>query len=492
MSSSARARVGRSVLAAALLALGACGDAGKGGVPRNVLLITLDTTRADHISCYGEARAQTPALDQLAAAGTAFDLALATASVTPVSHASILTGLANHEHGLRVLFAGSGYRLPEGVATLATVLAEHGFETKAVHSAFPVSRFFGLERGFASFDDLVTALEPKDGQYRWDVAGHQRRSDETTERAIAALGPERFFLWVHYWDPHDLGRLPPGYTQKDARALQEAMPQVQPLYAEEVAYMDSQLARLFAALRERGLEDETLVIVVADHGQGLMDHDWPSHRLLYQEQIRVPLIVRVPGRTQVPVVPQLVRTTDLYPTVLELLGLEPPRPVSGRSLVPLLEGRADAPRIAFADQINGYDWNTGMGRHRPLDDFLYSVVEREWKLIYRPRHFEKSELFHLASDPREARNLFAERRDEARRLLALLAAEAPWVVGPFETLEHGGSGADVQGLLSQLGYTGSEPVEAEWQWTCPAHLEWRADARGACPSCGGAPLLVGR
>lgn len=480
----------------------ACGSSA-GSTPRNVLLITLDTTRADYLSCYGRPggvtpSGVTPSLDALAAEGTRFDLAVSTAAVTPVSHASILTGLYNHEHGLRVIYADGGYRLSDEAETLATVLAAHGFHTRAVHSAFPVSRFFGLERGFDVFEDMQSDMKKKKkGEFRWDVGDHQRRSDETTELVTsqldAQLDREPFFLWVHYWDPHDLARLPPGLDRFDPRA--KVMPGVQAFYAEEVQYMDAQIGRLLEALRARGLYEDTLVVVVADHGQGLMDHGWAGHRLLYQEQIRVPLIVRVPGAEQAAAVPDLVRTVDIFPTILDYLRIEPPRPVSGRSLRALIEGAPDAPRTALADQINGYDWNAGMVDERPLDDFLYLAMERDWKLIYRPRHFRKSELYHLASDPREEHDLFATRPEEARRLLQQLAEEAPWVTGPFEPIgdrQDDATLVDARRSLSELGYTGSAPVEAEWAWTCPAHLDQRRDAPGPCPSCGGAPLLIGR
>jgi arylsulfatase A-like enzyme len=320
------------------------------------------------------------------------------------------------------------------------------------------------------------------------VAAFQRRSDETTELATKLLpdATSPFFLWVHYWDPHDLAKLPPHIDPREWR--KKAAPEV-PLYAEEVAYMDSQIGRLFQALRARGLWDDTLVLVVADHGQGLNDHAWFAHRLLYQEDVRVPLIARVPGARGVPAVSELVRTTDLYPTVLDYLGIGLPRPVSGRSLRPLIEGRPDGARTALADQLNGYDWNAGEVRARVLDDFLYACVERDWKLVYRPRHYAESELFHLAEDPREQRDLFAERPEEARRLLERLAAAAPWVTEPFAPLA---GSEEAQRALSELGYTGTAPVETDWQWTCPRHLEQRWDERRPCPNCGSPPLLIAR
>jgi arylsulfatase A-like enzyme len=483
----------RFLCLALALAAPACRDAAPPPRP-NVILLTLDTTRADRLSCYGYPELTSPTLDALAAEGTRFDLAVSTASVTPVSHASILTGLYNHQHGVRVLYAGGGYRLPEEVQTLATVLRGAGYRTLAVHSAFPVSRFFGLERGFDVFEDVQSEIrhdEDAVNEYGWDMKTHQRRSDETTDLVLEKLGAEPFFLWIHYWDPHDLARLPPGRKLKDAFHL-ELSPGEQPFYDEEITYMDAQIARLFEGLRARGMYDDALIVVVADHGQGLGDHKWAAHRLLYQEQIRVPLIVRVPSSEQAPVVEDLVRTVDIFPTVLDYLELPSPRPLAGRSLRPLLEGRADEPRLAFADQINGYDWNAGLVAQRPLDDFLYLAMDREWKLTYRPAHFDESELYHLPSDPGEATNLFRKEPERARAMLELLAHEAPWVEGEFTPVEAGMDAEEVQRTLAELGYTGSTTVDAAWAWTCPRHLDQRRDERGPCPECGTPPLLISR
>jgi arylsulfatase A-like enzyme len=487
--SESMARARELLIGLALSAAGSCAKATADPKPRNVVLITLDTTRADRLSCYDASHGSTPTLDALAAQGTRFDLAISTAAVTPVSHAAILTGLYNHEHGLRVLYAEGGYRLGAEAATLGTVLAERGYHTFAVHSAFPVSRFFGLERGFEVFEDLETELSGEDAH--WDVASFQRRSDETTDLVAKLELSAPFFLWVHYWDPHDLAKLPPGLQPRDARN-RDGPKGVQPFYAEEVTYMDSQIGRLLDALRARGLYDDTLFVVVADHGQGLMDHGWHAHRLLYQEQIHVPLIVRVPGVRPVPAVPALVRTVDIYPTVLDYLGIPLPRPVSGRSLRPLIEGASDPPRTAFADQINGYDWNAGDVRKRPLDQFLYAALDQDWKLIYRPLAFDKSELYHLSADPHEEHDLFAERPEEARRLLELLAEAAPWVTGAFPPLAGVAQAEDVQRTLSELGYSGAAPVDTQWAWTCPRHLEARREERVPCPTCGAPPLLIGR
>jgi arylsulfatase A-like enzyme len=492
-------RLRRSPLSALLaLALGcaACSRETR----TNVVLVTLDTTRADYLGAYGKSGDPTPNLDALAAQGTRFDLAISSAALTPVSHASILTGLENREHGLRVLSAQSGFRLRSDVPTLATVLHGAGYRTAAVHSAFPVSSYFGFQNGFDAFESVegqMGRLRGNAARRTWDLAKFQRRSDETTDLALDWLKSTKspFFLWIHYWDPHDDVLVPPPERLPANLRRIGADGQPQPsleLYAAEVSYVDAQIGRLIAALKASGKFEHTLFVVVADHGEGLGDHGWDHHRILYQEQIRVPLIVRVPGAKQAAEVADLVRTIDIYPTVLDYLGVLAPKPVSGASLRPLIEGRPDPPRIAFADQINGYDWNASMVDSHPQFDFLYCAMDRDWKLIYRPSHPDASELYEIARDPREEKNLFRERADEALRLERKLARQDGWVTAPFGKDASAPDPKDAQHALDVLGYTtgGSQDgaPSPQWSWTCPEHASVRQDARGKCPTCG-TPLI---
>jgi arylsulfatase A-like enzyme len=457
----------------------------------NVVLLTLDTTRADALSCYGAPPGSTPALDALAAAGTRFDMALSSAALTPVAHASILTGLDNQAHGLRVMAAGSGFRLPRSVPTLATVLRAAGYATAAVHSAFPVSRWFGFERGFERFESFETEVDPRSTQRSWNVLEFQRRADETTAIVEDCLreSSRPFFLWVHYWDPHDPLKVPPPeYLPADLPRDAAGQPlESRALYAAEVRFVDHEIGRLVERLKQLGEYERTLFVVVADHGEGLGDHGWQHHRLLYQEDIRVPLILVLPGRAPGAPVRELVRTTDIFPTLLEVLGIAAPRPVSGRSLLALVEGRPDEARTAFADAINGYDRNAAMVKQRPLDDFAYAVVRGGWKLVYRPAHRAASELFDLASDPREERNRFAAEPERVRELLLELARAQPFVTRPFpeEPPEAGARGA--RNVLQGLGYAGdgASPLPAEaWRWSCPSHPQDSFEANRACPQCG--------
>jgi arylsulfatase len=476
-------------------ALLACGPATDADVPRaqeprkNLIVITLDTTRADFLGAYAETQPQredgiaasSPGLDAIARQGTRFDLAISSSALTPVSHASILTGLDNSEHGLRVLSAEAGYRLPGDVPTLATVLEAAGYRTLAVHSAFPVASVFGFRRGFDVFESLETDL-PDGGEQGWDMNKFQRRSDQTTALVLDRLQADErpYFLWAHYWDPHDPLMLPPDdyvarmgpllTKQSGGGALSEAQ-EKRLRYATEVAYMDSQIEKLMAALAERGLLENTIVVITADHGQGLGDHDWFHHRILYQEQIRVPLIVAIPGVEQVPAVTALVRTKDIFATALDYMGIALPDNVSGRSLRPLIEGKPDPGRIALADQINGFDLNARMLQWRPHDDFVYVAMDRDWKLIYRPNHPRSSELYQLVDDPREARNLYADDHPQAVRLKQVLAERAPWVTEPFRETVRGADMTEMREALAVLGYVAGEAGDGftvpSWRWTCP-------------------------
>lgn len=466
--------------------------------PWNVLLVTLDTTRADYLGPYGRP-GQTPNLERLAARGTRFDLAIASAAVTPVAHAAILTGRDNPGHGLRVLYSDGGYRLPDDVPTLATVLKGHGYHTGAVHGSFPVSDFFGFGRGFDHFDDVEANFYPvgeSGAQRSWNLNRFQRRSDEVSDRALRFLAgvEEPFLLWLHYWDPHDPAKLPPKeFTSPhdpDEPSGERA------IYAREVSYMDGEIGRVVDELARRGSLDRTLVVVVADHGQGLGDHDWSGHRVLYQEQIRVPLLIVVPGRTSEPRVEGLVRTIDILPTLLDYLGFEAPAPMTGRSLRALMEGGPEEERVAFADQINLFDLNSLILDKRPLDGLVYVAMDREWKLLYRPLHPEASELYALGRDPHELENLLDREPAQVLRLKRLLAEQAPWVLEPFQGSGDGAERAGALQALAALGYGGEEgrpDAPVPWSWICPdpEHPE-RSDTSEPCARCGGARIPVVR
>jgi arylsulfatase A-like enzyme len=454
-----------AVVAASLLLTTACNRDATDRIPdiRNLILVTLDTVRADHLGCYGRAGNPTPTIDRLAREGVKFDMAISQAAVTPVSHASILSGRNPQGHGLRVIHAQTGYRLPDTVPTLASILQTSGWNTAAFLSSFTVSEHFGLQQGFDVFDTGLSAapsqlIAPNQkGFWIWDVGSNQRRADATTDKALAWLKgvQEPYFLWMHYWDPHDplivppedvMDRFPPSGDGRDPKRIA--------IYDSEIHFVDLQLQRLFAALEASGQTDSTMIVLTADHGQGLGEHDWWTHRLLYQEQIHVPLIVKIPGGPAGVTVRTLVRSIDIFPTVLQTLGFAIPAGIDGEDLLELVGDETRTPRLAYADALNLYDLNSRMIRNRrPNDDLLYSVIEYPWKLIYRPLRPDESELYNLGSDPDEAINLYASETGHAKRLV-----EALHELGGFVSQPFGDGKGDPEALerLRALGYVDTE------------------------------------
>jgi arylsulfatase A-like enzyme len=493
-------RITRSLTLALVLAvacLSGCG-AQRESEPANLLLVTLDTVRADSLGSYGGEAAISPNLDRLAAQSVRFETAISSAAVTPVAHASILTGLYPYGHGLRVLSADGGFRLEPEIPSLAGVLQDAGYRTGAVHSSFTVSGYFGFERGFDVFESFETSLKKK-GEFRdWGLHENQRRADATTDIAIRFLEgePNPFFLWVHYWDMHDPVLLPdPDFMPPEEQLERSPRGVIQPnaaLYAAEIRYMDHHFGRLLDALEARGLASNTIIAVVADHGEGLGDHGWRFHRLLYQEQVRVPLLLRIPGVASGTSVDALVRSVDLLPTLLDYLALEIPAGLHGRSLRALVEGGEEEPRVAYADQINLFDKNAMMIKRRPHDVLLYSVQDLDWKLIYKPMHPGKSELYHLSKDPSESRNLFRNDHPAARRLLEDLAEREAWVKEPPS---GAGMDAEARRRLEALGYVEADEesggLAIEWQYSPAAQFGERLFASAVeCQKASGSPCVL--
>jgi arylsulfatase A-like enzyme len=454
-----------SLALCALLLVGCGGGARQERAPSspddrpNVLLVTLDTTRADRFSSYGYERRTTPNFDSLAADGALFEMAIGASGCTPPAHASILTGLYPYHHGVRVIFAGSGYRLNPVLPSVATLLGEAGWETGAFLSSFTVSEYFGFENGFSTWDNGMTQSaeavpQIQEEHMSWDVEHNQRRSDRTARVAAEWIRGRKkpFFCWVHFWDPHDEKVLPPdlwldAFGQPDAENIKQR------IYDAELAFTDDSFGHLVETLKESGQYENTVIVVVADHGQGLGDHEWMLHRLLYQEQIRLPLILKGPGVDPGRRVPDLVRSVDILPTLVELLNLEfDTSKLDGKSLGGLMRGESEPARWAYAEQLNAWDHNSFVTQSRPLDSLLYSVIESDWKLIYRDSGPDQSLLFRLSSDPGELENLFGspEGAEALQELDARLQGDTMFRREPFE----GETDAEVEERLKSLGYVG--------------------------------------
>ncbi len=464
-----------SLLVLLALAAGCREPAEKAPADWNVLLVTLDTTRADRLGCYGREQAKTPHLDLLAAEGVRFEHAYSTAGITPMSHASILTGRNNYPHGLRVFYGELGHRLPADIPSLPALLADRGWRTAAFVSSYPVSQAYGLDRGYqrfrtgleASLGDLDLTRQQRHSTLWQDGRRNntQRRGDDTADEALSWLeqhgenGP--WHVWMHFFDVHDFSLVPPVALAEEASVTYD--PGTGPknvgtreeLYEFELGYVDQQVGRIVEYLKQTGQYERTIVAVVADHGQGLSDglqhHGWMLHRLLYDWSVHVPLILKLPEHPGGAVVDELVRTIDILPTILEQLDLAPPAGIDGRSVMPLLRGELDEPRIAYADALNLEDTHSpGTRLPGTQNDNLYMAMGKRWKLIYHKQQPANSELYDLQRDPTEQKNLYGERPAAADRLLRYLTDRNAFRLEPADS---GGAAPD-PAALDDLGYTG--------------------------------------
>jgi len=347
---------------------------------RSILLITLDTTRADHLGCYGYQPARTPSLDRLAQEGVRFTRAYCPAPLTLPSHCSIMTGLDPVAHGVR----NNGHDLPPEVKTLAEILKGHSYVTSAFVSSFSVDSRFGLDRGFDVYDDTFRADLP------FKTLNAERRAEETFARFSLWLeknGENRFFSWVHFYDPHWPYDPPSPYKEEFA-----ASP-----YDGEIAYMDQYVDALVELLKQKGRLKDTIVVIAGDHGEGLGDKVEIGHGIfLYEETLRVPLILYNPGifpRSQV--IESQVRLADLAPTILEIAGLKDEAAgMKGQSLVAWLRGKSRKDLDILVESFyprENFGWSE-----------LVGLVSKRWKYIQSPR----PELYDLEADPEERKSLY--------------------------------------------------------------------------------------
>lgn len=432
------------------------------GAKPDIVLITLDTTRADHLGFLGYPKPTSQHLDRLAAQAVIFTNAIAQASVTPVSHASIFTGLNPYSHGLRVMHGVAENRLAESQVTLAEMLGQAGYQTAAFVSAFPAGEYFGLDQGFGTFDADFLKAPPEDlvsEKGIVDTALNQRHAGDTTDRALPWLATARspFFLWLHYFDPHDPWMLPPQEVldrHKPFPKHASGRERLRFLYDIEIEYMDEQINRVLDRLEENGSYGNTIIVVVADHGQGLGDHDWWTHGVLYQEQVRVPLVIRAPTVRRAHEVDFLVRTIDIVPTLIDLAGLPPDDSLKtdGHSLVPLMAGAAADPGYeAYSDSVNMLTYGFTARIWDVKDDMLFALIRHPWKYIHHVLRPHESELYDLATDSRESRNVLQANPGVAEALRAELMARKCIPARQLDGRE-GEMSQEVLDRLRSLGY----------------------------------------
>jgi len=400
---------------------------------QNVLLVTIDTLRADALGCYG-GKAATPALDRLAGEGVRFDFAHAHAVVTLTSHASILTGEYPFQHGLR---DNSGYRLPAGARTIATLMKQAGYATGAFVGGYPVHSRFGLNVGFDVYDDHFG------DEHASDFNMPERPASAVVPLAaswISARAGSSWFAWVHVFDPHAPYRPPAPF---DAQYAAEP-------YFGEVAAVDAALAPLLDQVRASSRP--TLVIVTGDHGEGLGDHGELSHGIFaYESTLRIPLIIAELGRgtaaRPAEVSSVSARHVDIVPTILDAVGQRPPSDLQGRSLLPAAERASkSAPRANYFEAMGGL-LNHGWAP-------LTGVIAGRDKFIDLPI----AERYNLANDPREGANLAGRAPERDRALAAALKGFGPTMPGQRVTEEP-----EAAARLRALGYvSGTAPAKPSY------------------------------
>ena len=401
----------------------------------NVIVVTLDTTRADRLGAYGYPNAGTPNLDALAQDGVLFDHASTSAPITLPAHSSIFTGRFPPQHGVR---DNGGYFLNEKEETLAEMLKARGYATAGFVAAYVLDSKWGINQGFDTYVDDFDLSKYK----VFSMGSIQRPGNEVIDKALPWIDGHRggpFFAWVHLYDAHT-----PYAPPEPFRSRYPNDP-----YQGEISFADAQVGRLVQFLRDRDLFERTVIVVLGDHGESLNDHGEEGHGFfVYESAIHVPFIVRTPfsamkGRR----VSESVRSIDVMPTVLELLGLPKATSsgVDGQSLTPLMTGaRADMGLEAFAEAVyplHHFGWSD-----------LRALRQGRFKLIAAPR----PELYDLQEDPREQTNLYAARKALGDRMLGRLQE----MEAHFKTSAQAPSNAaeidpEAKARLAALGYVGS-------------------------------------
>ncbi len=435
-----------SLVPAVLGGLAGCAEkafepAWSGEPPANVLLLSVDTLRADHLGFYGYEKPTSPRLDDFASEAVVFDRALASSSWTLPALATVFTSTYSSTHHCWSF----GSRLGESFTTLPEILTAGGYDSACFVSHLFCTTRHGLQQGFVHFDDAFAYPEAEPD----DAVTSQRIADEGIrflEQKSAASDGYPWFLWLHFFDPHENYVEHPGLSERFASSEpRENDVRQRDRYDGEIAFTDQHVGRVLDALERTGLVERTIVVFFADHGEEFQDHGATGHgHSLFDELVRVPLALRVPGIAPRRI-PALVRTVDLFPTVLDLVGIAPGSPVEGQSLRPLLEGSAlrDAPALLEIRQNPSYTMD--------------AVVAGRWKLVRPLVEGGKVALYDLEQDPREERDVASEnpeKVEELQRVLRGLCLGASDKARGHDIPQDGNLTPAVLDQLRGLGYYG--------------------------------------
>ncbi len=382
----------------------------------NVVFVLVDTLRADHLGCYGYGRDTSPILDRFAEVGVRFARVRAQSSYTKTSMASIWTAATPPRHGIYRY----SHALSEGLRLPAEILRDAGFETAGIYRNGWVAPNFGFGQGFDLYVRPAPSADPVRARRRGPGAPALQGTDlDVTEAAVEFLRGHRnrrFLLYLHYMDVHQ-------YLYEEQSALFGT--RYVDAYDNAIHWTDRNLGRLFKELVDLGIMDRTLVVIASDHGEGFYEHGSEGHaRNLYAEVTLVPLVLSLPFRLPEPVVVEpLVRNIDIWPTVLDLLGLPPLPGAGGRSLLPLILAAARGePQEPLAPQTAEAALDRTWGRVGGKPTLELSVTEWPWRLLAIPGDPDRVELYRLAEDPEERNDLAEDRPEVVARLLARVEA----------------------------------------------------------------------
>ncbi len=409
----------------------------------NVILITLDTTRADRLACYGCKDVETPTIDGFAARGVRFENCYAQTPLTLPSHTTLMTGTLPLYHGVR---DNGGFFVPQKLVTMAELFKDKGYETGAFIAAYVLDSKWGLNKGFDTYYDNFDLNKFQ----RVSLDAVERPANEVMDRVLPwleARKDKRFFTWVHLYDPHSPYQPPPPYDKMYAS---------QP-YLGEIAFADSELGRLWRFLETNGLLDRTMIVFAGDHGESLGEHEEKTHGFfVYQAALRVPLIIATPfAKLRGRVSSEAVGLVDVLPTVCEMAGLAVPAEVQGRSLVPAFDRR----RPAAANLVYSETYYPRF--HYGWSD-LKCVQDGRHKLILAP----VPELYDVVDDPGETRNLVYERKKVYEDMRAAAEAFIRRAERNAYEMDVSKVDAETREKLAALGYVGA--------FTDPAKLRGRS------------------
>jgi len=407
----------------------------------NYILITVDTLRADRIGCYGFSGISTPTMDMFASRGVKFEKCISAATLTLPSHTSLMTGTYPTFHGVR---DNGGFLVPQEITTLAELMKQHGYKTSAYVAAYVLDSKWGLDQGFDHYFDSFDL-----SKYKTVSLGNvQRPGNEVIDEVLPWLEEhkqEKFFTWIHLYDPHSPYEPPEPYNKEYPNHP----------YSGEIAYTDSQLARLWQFLEENDLVENTVLVFAADHGESLGEHQEQSHGFfIYQEGVHVPLIFVTPfeklhGISSA----RPVSLVDVMPTILDLAGIQAPSQVQGKSLRPLFfKDIKEWESIAYSETFYPrfhYGWSE-----------LKSLQDERYKLILAP----ELELYDLQSDPDEERNIIESQAAEARRMVAQIESFINESSRGAYELDYSHMDEESREKLAALGYIGSFADSTSISW----------------------------